>query len=445
MLCTDAMIVELTYIRSSDADSVGRTAARLGERLRNGVEVAPGFVVTADDLSELVEREHLAEQIQGTSAEEAAATAARIIEAAELPADLVDDLAESYAALGRDAWVSVQPSPVVRDLGVSRELLGPTQGADAVWALVRQVWASLWAPEAVARRAEKGVESPQDKLAVLVQQAEAPAEPETAEPATSTAEATATSTTVDPGADAPSAVETEQMLPFVEEAEESTTDTTNPASAETTTTETETAAEAPEVEDASVLESGTAEPAPEAGTTEPTPEATAAETMAPVAETPNANATADAAPEQSPELVTSDTAQQKAAAEDTDKTGPTADGTDSGAFTKNEPATDEPDSAGAETGAAEAEPATDSPEAADQGAKDAADDREEQRGEQSTASTENTWGGQNQAWQGSRPDSGSASSPRDGGTDGGSSAGRWALIGLVSCVLFFIIRRLRRH
>ena len=171
------MIVELSYIRSSDTDSVGRTAARLGERLRNGVEVAPGFVVTADDLSELAEREQLPARLEGASPEEAAAIAAEVIGAAELPADLVDDLAESIAALGRDAWVSVQASPTGRDLGVSREVLGPVRGADATWELVRRVWASLWAPEAIARREEKGVADAQDGLAVLVQQAEAPAGP----------------------------------------------------------------------------------------------------------------------------------------------------------------------------------------------------------------------------------------------------------------------------
>lgn len=175
------MIVELSYIRSSDTDSVGRTAARLGERLRNGVEVAPGFVVTADDLAELAEREQLPARLEGASPEEAAAIAAEVIGAAELPADLVDDLAGSIAALGRDAWVSVQASPAGRDLGVSREVLGPVRGADATWELVRRVWASLWAPEAVARREEKGVADAQDGLAVLVQRAEAPAEPVGAE------------------------------------------------------------------------------------------------------------------------------------------------------------------------------------------------------------------------------------------------------------------------
>lgn len=182
------MIVELTYIRSSDTDSVGRTAARLGERLRNGVETAPGFVVTTDDLAELVEREDLTSRLEGVPTEEAAALAAEVIAAAELPADLVDDLAESYAALGRDAWVSVQASPAERDLGVSRDVLGPVQGADAVWALIRQVWASLWAPGAIARREEKAVADAQDKLAVLVQQAEAPTEPA---PAADTDESTA--------------------------------------------------------------------------------------------------------------------------------------------------------------------------------------------------------------------------------------------------------------
>ena len=170
------MIVELTYIRSSDTDSVGRTAARLGERLRNGVETAPGFVVTTDDLAELFDREKLTARLEGVPADEAAAVAAEAIAAAELPADLVDDLAESYAALGRDAWVSVQASPAERDLGVSRDVLGPVQGADAVWELIRQVWSSLWAPEAIARREDKGVTDAQEKLAVLVQQAEAPAE-----------------------------------------------------------------------------------------------------------------------------------------------------------------------------------------------------------------------------------------------------------------------------
>ena len=204
------MIVELTYIRSSDTDSVGRTAARLGERLRNGVETAPGFVVTTDDLAELVEREDLASRLEGLSAEEAAALAEEVITAAQLPADLVDDLAESYAALGRDAWVSVQASPTERDLGVSRDVLGPVQGADAAWALIRQVWASLWAPEAIARRVEKTVTDAQDKLAVLVQQADAPAEPAPAADAgesTEKAEETAPELPLDEPVETPAAAE----------------------------------------------------------------------------------------------------------------------------------------------------------------------------------------------------------------------------------------------
>ncbi|SYZ32991.1 PEP/pyruvate-binding domain-containing protein [Propionibacterium australiense] len=202
------MIVELTYIRSSDTDSVGRTAARLGERLRNGVETAPGFVVTTDDLAELFNREKLTERLEGVPADGAAAVAAETIAAAELPADLVDDLAESYAALGRDAWVSVQASPTERDLGVSREVLGPVQGVDAVWELIRQVWASLWAPEAIARREDKGVTDAQEKLAVLVQQAEAPAEEAPASAGdTGKAAETAPELPLDEPAEAPSGTE----------------------------------------------------------------------------------------------------------------------------------------------------------------------------------------------------------------------------------------------
>lgn len=443
------MIVELTYIRSSDTDSVGRTAARLGERLRNGVETAPGFVVTTDDLAELFDREKLAARLEGVPAEEAAAAAAEIIAGAELPADLVDDLAESYAALGRDAWVSVQASPTERDLGVSRDVLGPVQGADAVWALIRQVWASLWAPEAIARREDKGVTGAQEKLAVLVQQAEAPAEKapaatgDTDKTAEKAAEETAPELPLDEPAEAPAVTEPVAPGAAAEAAE--------PESAEAD----EVVAEAELAED-----EGRAIEQAEAIADEADP-VEAAELVLAEAEAQEAveDALAEAQDEGAAEALADAAQSGETTIEEAAMSGaPKTEATEStaGEPLGTETASDEAENAVAD---AESEPAASAEPEPTVEAEPVLDDESEPEPEViETEAFETPAAGSDEApgttQSGGREEPTGPSQPRAQAPGGGSSfaassepsgRSRWIVIGLVSIVLLLIVRRLRRR
>ncbi|MCC6739045.1 MAG: hypothetical protein IT452_08360 [Planctomycetia bacterium] len=141
----------------------------LGRLVRYGFPVPDGFVVTADAYREALASgalRRLAAEFAGVGAAEAAtaATAGRLemlrrtIEAAPLDPELAGGLREALAAAGLSGEaVAVRSSATAEDggsasfAGVHRSVLD-VRGPDAVLRAVREVWASIWTPQALAYR-----------------------------------------------------------------------------------------------------------------------------------------------------------------------------------------------------------------------------------------------------------------------------------------------------
>ena len=195
---TSALVVDL---RDCDRDALalaGGKGANLGELIRAGAPVPPGFVVTTEAYAVAAASPPRAKvgQMAGrapgngwgvatvdpTAAPSpdggSADTRARgdRLRAQLLTADIPDpveqQVREAYERLG--GTVAVRSSATAEDLpgaafaGQQDTFLGIT-GVDAVLDAIRRCWASLWNERAVAYRARLGIDDAQVRIAVVVQ------------------------------------------------------------------------------------------------------------------------------------------------------------------------------------------------------------------------------------------------------------------------------------
>lgn len=167
----DGLVVDLAQVSASDVASVGGKAANLGELIRAGFDVPPGFCLT----TEAYRRATSAAHANPARAEDAPTARAAVL-AAPVPDDVAEALRDAYARLqaGSSAPVAVRSSATAEDLpgasfaGQQDTYLGVT-GIDAVIDAVHRCWASLWTNRAVAYRAAQGIDDSAVALAVVVQ------------------------------------------------------------------------------------------------------------------------------------------------------------------------------------------------------------------------------------------------------------------------------------
>jgi pyruvate,water dikinase len=126
----------LDELRGADRDAFGGKSASLGELLAAGISVPPGFALST-------------EAFRLSRAEE------------RFPRRVRAEIAARYAALGDDAAVAVRSSALGEDsqdatyAGQQESYLW-VRGVDHVCKAVRDCWASLFSPTAVAYRARLG-------------------------------------------------------------------------------------------------------------------------------------------------------------------------------------------------------------------------------------------------------------------------------------------------
>ena len=178
----------MTYIRpfaalrAGDLATAGGKAANLGELVRAGLPVPPGFVLTTDAYDAFVAANGLAAPVAELAALPADAEPGAFERAAEkiralflggrVPEDVARELAAAYAELGGD--VAVRSSATAEDLpdasfAGQQETFLHVRGAEVVTEAVRACWASLWTARAMAYRAQRGVDPSEVRLAVVVQ------------------------------------------------------------------------------------------------------------------------------------------------------------------------------------------------------------------------------------------------------------------------------------
>ncbi len=181
------LVVDLADVSGRDLPLVGGKASNLGELVRQGLPVPPGFVVTTESYQSFVDATDLKtiipESLAGIDSEQPAsieAASQRIrsaFESTDFPAPLRAKLAEAYEAFVKNHRVrfsAVRSSATAEDLeGASFAGLQDTYlnvaGTDAILLAIKKCWGSLFTPRVLVYRQRKSFDHASVRLAVLVQ------------------------------------------------------------------------------------------------------------------------------------------------------------------------------------------------------------------------------------------------------------------------------------
>jgi pyruvate, water dikinase len=177
----------LAEVGSADKPSVGGKAAALGELIRAGIAVPPGFVVLAETFGESMTvadpAGSLVRAVGGVAAGDVRAithAASRLrqrITALPLPGDVVAQITAAYESLASRADaagpvpVAVRSSATMEDSATAsfaglQDTYLAVRGAAAVLDAVRRCWASMYNDESVAYR--RRLRLPEDGLGMAV-------------------------------------------------------------------------------------------------------------------------------------------------------------------------------------------------------------------------------------------------------------------------------------
>jgi len=180
-------ILDLADVSDADLPLVGGKAGKLGEMIRQGLPVPPGFVITTDAYRAYLAGTPLSTEVPailGTvdpakpeTTEAASRKVREAFDRTEFPPDLRAELVNAYeqfVARHRVHFSAVRSSATAEDLagasfaGLQDTYLNVT-GADAILAAVKRCWSSLFTTRVLVYRSRKGFDHLDVHLAVLVQ------------------------------------------------------------------------------------------------------------------------------------------------------------------------------------------------------------------------------------------------------------------------------------
>lgn len=165
------VIVWFNEITAADVDRVGGKGANLGECVRAGLPVPPGFCVSTTAYREATGK--ISRQLLNDAARGDAEAARTRVLALPMPDSVRAAVAKAYVRLG-ELPVAVRSSATAEDLadasfaGQQDTYLG-VLGIEAVLDAVRRCWASLWTDRAVDYRRQRGIAEDDLALAVVIQ------------------------------------------------------------------------------------------------------------------------------------------------------------------------------------------------------------------------------------------------------------------------------------
>ncbi len=180
-------LLPLNEIRAGDRDRVGDKAAFLGELLAAGVDVPPGWCLTADAYRAAIAANDVDRRIAArlgatdlddpVDLEQAADDIRSYIESAVIPTETAELLRQTLEAASGGAWhtsYAVRASRIVQDVvnprasGLEQAFLGVC-GTDAVLAHVAKIWSTPWTSRAIYYRNLKRMDPRTISIAVLIQ------------------------------------------------------------------------------------------------------------------------------------------------------------------------------------------------------------------------------------------------------------------------------------
>jgi rifampicin phosphotransferase len=177
------IVASLTYFDGNSLALAGGKGANLGELIKAGFDVPPGFVITTAAYDLLVQSNNLQTDIEKVlssfqaddpaSVKEVSQKINHAIRNASIPNSIHDTLINAYHQMGNEA-VAVRSSATAEDLPEAafagqQETFLNVIGCQALLEAVRACWASLWSERAILYRAHHNVDQVSVKLAVVVQ------------------------------------------------------------------------------------------------------------------------------------------------------------------------------------------------------------------------------------------------------------------------------------
>ena len=178
------LVAPLSYFRRSDLALAGGKGANLGELLKVGFDVPPGFVITTAAY-DLVHQESggqtklnkilsSLDAHQPDSVSQASQQIRDLFQQIPIPQRIADDILEAYHELGNGA-VAVRSSATAEDLPEAafagqQETFLNIIGEQELLESVRACWMSLWSERAILYRIRQNVDQKAVKLAVVVQE-----------------------------------------------------------------------------------------------------------------------------------------------------------------------------------------------------------------------------------------------------------------------------------
>jgi len=183
-------VLWLEEISKDDHELVGGKAAGLGELIRAGIPVPPGFVVTSDAYRTFVKETGIDKYIKYVIEKEIVSGKPEEYERAselirskfirtDMPYKIKKEIVEAYKELSKrigveDPRVAVRSSATVEDLPEAsfagqQETYLNVRGAEEVVEHVKKAWASLWTARALSYRDSLNVPHEQALMAVIVQ------------------------------------------------------------------------------------------------------------------------------------------------------------------------------------------------------------------------------------------------------------------------------------
>lgn len=166
------MICTLRGLDETPVTLLGGKGANLARLVRAGYPVPDGFVITTAAYRAFLVRNEIAPSADATVGMDLEQLRTQII-TAQIPQDLSTQILAAYEQLGALA-VAVRSSGTAEDLASAsfagqHDTFLDVSGAEALLDAVRACWASLWTPRAVAYRRERGWDTRELALAVVVQ------------------------------------------------------------------------------------------------------------------------------------------------------------------------------------------------------------------------------------------------------------------------------------
>lgn len=169
-----------------DIQEAGGKAANLGELTRNDFNVPPGFCVTSESLSHLVEENRLQPKIDEIvdsfdyedfgGLEEKTDQIRTLITEVEIPEDLLIEIREAVKDLNQPEppFVAVRSSVAVKDSAVSSfpgmmDTYHYIKGEAEIIENIKKCWASLWTSRATMTRYHKQIDHRKGLIAPIVQ------------------------------------------------------------------------------------------------------------------------------------------------------------------------------------------------------------------------------------------------------------------------------------